>query len=210
MENLPLFGRWESPLTGIGRGPERGAIAIRKLRGAQYVLETFWKRDAYVGIVLSMIHSQNYADQMRRRNKTSTAEAILRRSIATKNIEYIRNGSRYVAQMTKEGPGNRLPAGATIHEALSLLAISDGPPFWDKLNPLIGGGVIKSHYARMRLSCIFPGGGIYPDGSGVEIAGRGGGPIAQAREGRRLFLEFPMRVRSPSGPRQSRDRAPRP
>ena len=59
---------------------------------------------------------------MRRSNKKSTVGKILMRSIVMQNIEYLLNGSRYIAQMSRGERGNRLPlpVGATSNEALTL------------------------------------------------------------------------------------------
>ena len=59
---------------------------------------------------------------MRRIIKKSNVGEILRRSVATRNVEYLLNGRRYIAQLRREGLANRppLPIGTTINEALTL------------------------------------------------------------------------------------------
>ena len=53
------------------------------------------------------------------RNKNATVETILRRAISLPNVEYLLNGSRYIAQRESTGDVVRLPVGATTNEALA-------------------------------------------------------------------------------------------
>ena len=100
-------------------GRERCGRIIRKLETDAYVKKPFRKKSEYAELVLALIHSSEHAGQMSRRNKSATAETILRRAIALPNAEYLLNGSRYIAQREARGDDVRLPIGTTTDEALA-------------------------------------------------------------------------------------------
>ena len=90
---------------------ERCGRIITQLETEAHVKKPFRKRSEYADLVLALIHSSEHADQMSRRNKSATAETILRRAIAPPNVGYLLNGSRYIAQ--------REAIGTTTNEALA-------------------------------------------------------------------------------------------
>ena len=57
---------------------------------------------------------------MRRRNKDSDVETILRRAVSPISVEYLLNGSRYIIGMGARSDDARLPIGTTTNEALSV------------------------------------------------------------------------------------------
>ena len=61
-----------------------------------YIQKPFRDRAEYVELVMALVLSDQYADQMGRRNKDATVESILRRCTDPATIEYLLNGSRYI------------------------------------------------------------------------------------------------------------------
>ena len=96
---------------------ERCERILRKLESDAYVKKPFRKRSEYADLVLALIHSGEHSGQMSRMNKSATVETILRRAISLPNVEYLLNGSRYIAQRESSGDVARLPVGATMDEA---------------------------------------------------------------------------------------------
>ena len=91
---------------------------LQALDDDEYIRRPFDSRAEYVSLVMELIRSPEYACQMARRHKDATVETILRRAITPENIEYLLNGSIFLASKL---PGERgiYPIGTTTNEALT-------------------------------------------------------------------------------------------
>ena len=96
---------------------ERCEWVVRQLENDAYVKKPPRQRSEYAELVIALIHLSARAAQMRRMDKSATAETILRRAIATPNVDYILNGSRYIGQREARSDDARLPIGKTTNEA---------------------------------------------------------------------------------------------
>ena len=91
---------------------------LQVLEDDEYIRRPFESRAEYVSLLTALIRSPEYACQMARRHKDATVETILRRATTPENIEYLLNGSIFLASKL---PGERgiYPIGTTTNEALT-------------------------------------------------------------------------------------------
>ena len=84
-----------------------------------YTSEPFGARVEYVELVMAILRSPDYRDQMRRKHKGVDAQAILARDLIHANAEYLLNGGRYIMERVGKTPTS-LQVGATTNEALAI------------------------------------------------------------------------------------------
>ena len=77
-------------------------------------------REEYVGLVLGLVDSDVYGAQMRRRNKDSDVDTIIRIDVAPPIVEYLFDGIRYFTGMGAKSDDIRLPIWAATNVALSV------------------------------------------------------------------------------------------
>ena len=71
--------------------------ALQVLEGNEYIRRPFEPRAEYVTLLTALMRSLEYACQMARRHKGASVETILRRATTPENIEYLLNGSTFLA-----------------------------------------------------------------------------------------------------------------
>ena len=98
---------------------ERCKSALSKISRDEYIQKPFRGRAEYVELVMALVHSDEYADQMGRRNKDATVGSILRRCTDPATVEYLLNGSRYIEAASPIGNIRPPPIGTTTNEALA-------------------------------------------------------------------------------------------
>ena len=76
-------------------------------------------REEYVELVMDILRSPDYIDQMRRKHKGIDVRTMMARALIPANAEYLLSGSRYI--MARGGkPPTSLPVGTTTNEALAI------------------------------------------------------------------------------------------
>ena len=107
------------------RTTEQVNWAVRRCKKELHVMEDdaytrrpFESRAEYVSLLTALIRSPEYACQMARRHKDATVETILRRATTPGNIEYLLNGSIFLASKLPGGRGI-YSIGTTANEALT-------------------------------------------------------------------------------------------
>ena len=111
------------------RGGDRCNSVLARLEQEDYTSKPFATRVEYVELVMALLHSPDYRDQMRRKNKGVEVRTMLARAVIPSNVEYLLNGSRYImARGIKQGQS--LPVGTATNEALAIRPTSS-----DRLYP---------------------------------------------------------------------------
>ena len=96
--------------------PDMCEESMAKLEEEAYIRTPFTRRAEYVQIVMALLHSPLFADQMARRHKDAIVETALWREVSPDNAEYSLNGSMYL-RSSAVGGGSRLPIGTTTNES---------------------------------------------------------------------------------------------